>query len=80
MIYLVLTFSVMGIFLGIRETYEDSNNAWNAKIIAACGDKPIKDFEGSYLYNMCYIDAGIFGAVFGILLGMIMSRGSVDGC
>lgn len=80
MIYLVLTFSVMGLFLGIRQTYEDSNNAWNAKIIAACSDKSIKDLETAYLYNMCYIDAGVFGAVFGVLLGMIMSRGSVDNC
>ena len=79
-LYLVMLFSVLGIFLGIRGTYEESNNVWNATISSACGDKSIESLEDKYLYNKCYIDAGLFGASFGIILALIMSRGSVDDC
>lgn len=41
-LYLIVLFSVLGIFLGIRGTYEESNNVWNATISAACGDKSIE--------------------------------------
>lgn len=75
-----MLFTVLGIFLGVRGTYEESNNIWNATISAACSNKSIEELENKYLYNKCYIDAGLFGASFGMILAMIMSRGSVDHC
>lgn len=71
---------LLGIFLGVKDTYEDSNDSWNPIIKKVCDVKTIDSISNKYLYNKCFIDSGIIGAGFGLLLGIIYTTGSIDNC
>lgn len=66
--------------MGVKDTYEYSNDEWNHIIKKVCDSEDIDNISNKYLYNKCFIDAGIFGAAFGFLLGIICTQGSIENC
>lgn len=79
-LYFVVLFSIMGIFMGVKGTYEESNNGWNAKIESACSVIGINSISNKYLYNKCFIDSGVMGFPFGLLITIILVEGRIDDC
>lgn len=78
--YTAILFSIMGIFMGVKATYEESNDSWNPIIEAACSVTSVNSIGNKYLYNKCLIDSGIMAFPFAILLTIILTDGRIDDC
>lgn len=59
--------------MGVKDTYEDSNDAWNPEIEITCEVSNVNSISNKYLYNKCFIDTGIMGAAFGVIIALILS-------